>query len=115
MELLKEINGITLHIKGYGANEDYFFRLSPVDSRSEQKLNDAYIPSPEIGALWVRRRDNRWIVSGLLKQTLFADKFDAQSFVELLLETLLNITPDHVGIHIVNSIDKNGYYASGEE
>lgn len=70
---------IRLHVFGrevevgcYGAGTDWLCRLTDPSSQPSRH-NDAYSPPPDLGFVWFRESDHKWLASGLVNREVFRD------------------------------------------
>ena len=107
--------GALIDVVVYENDGDYFCRLSRSEDQT-QSINDAFVPPPEIGALWLRQRENRWLISGLVKKTNFPRKQDIHDLVYFILESMLNVNEmAHIRIDRVEYKEDETLQGSMEE
>ena len=111
--------GILVEVVVYGSDDDYLCRISRSSTNykeTDTAISDAFVPPAEIGALWLRQCDNRWLVSGLVKKVNFPQKQELHELVYLILEKLLDVKEmAHLRIDRVEYQEPDTLRASMEE
>jgi hypothetical protein len=68
----EEVHGRVVELGCYGSGKDWVVRMTDPSSQSKQH-NDAYHPPPDLGFVWLRESDNKWLASGLVNRAVFKD------------------------------------------
>jgi hypothetical protein len=79
------VHGRIVEVGCYGSGDDWVCRLTDPSSQ-EDRHNDAYAPPPDLGFVWLRESDHKWLASGLVNREVFRDT-DA---VDTLLYQIMN-------------------------
>src|SRR5579871_236619 len=66
------VHGREVEVGCYGAGTDWVCRLTEPSSQFELH-NDAYAPPPDLGFVWLRESDHKWLASGLVNREVFLD------------------------------------------
>jgi hypothetical protein len=75
-----KVHGRVVEVGCYGAGKDWVCRLTDPSSQ-EDSHNDAYSPPPDLGFVWLRESDNKWLASGLLNRGVFRDSCSVETFL----------------------------------
>lgn len=67
-----DVHGRPIEIGCYGSGADWVCRLTDPSAQSARH-NDAYSPPPDLGFVWLRESDHRWLASGLVNKEVFRD------------------------------------------
>ena len=66
------IHGRVIEAACYGSGADWVCRLTDPSSQLKQH-GDAYFPPPDLGFVWFRESDKKWLASGLVNRRVFRD------------------------------------------
>ena len=67
-----EVHGRTVEVGCYGAGADWVCRFTDPSSQQERHC-DAYCPPPDMGFVWLRESDHKWLASVLVNREVFRD------------------------------------------
>jgi hypothetical protein len=66
------VHGRVVEVGCHGSGKDWVARFTDPSSQDERH-NDAYSPPPDLGFVWLRESDNKWLASGLVNAAVFKD------------------------------------------
>ena len=85
-----QIHGRTVEVGCYGGGSDWVCRFTDPSCQQERHY-DAYCPPPDLGFVWLRESDHKWLASGLVNREVFRD---TDTVDELLYRVMHEIIHD---------------------
>ena len=83
-----EVNGHQIEVACYGSGKDWLCRLT--DSSSQlPRHNDAYAPPPDLGFVWLRESDHKWLASSLVNKDVFSNLDDVDAVLHRVMTEIV--------------------------
>lgn len=82
------VHGHRIDVGCYGAGTDWVCRFTDPSSQQSEH-NDAYWPPPELGFVWLRESDGKWLASGLVHREVFRDADTVDALLYRVMEEVV--------------------------
>jgi hypothetical protein len=83
------LHGRRVEVTCLGSDDDWLCRVA--NPRDKSRLNDAYYPYWDFGFLSIRKRDERWLASGMVHRSVFRDAGTIDHVLEEIMQKVIKI------------------------
>ena len=84
-----KINGREVVVTCYGSETDWLCRLTDTTTQL-QRHDDSYSPPSDLGFIWFRESDNKWLASGMVNAAVFRDAESVDTLLDRIMSEVIS-------------------------